>query len=122
MWAGACWGCSSRARPVQIAAATASTPYGALAWISVALFGIQVKSSSLFTVPADLFPAKSVALAWGLSGAAGSLGGMLFQLYVGRVVDTVGYNPVFLAVSVMHLVSAGFVMVLIPNIGSRERA
>lgn len=116
MWVGAAL--SACALP----AATASTPYGALAWISVALFGIQVKSSSLFTVPADLFPAKSVALAWGLSGAAGSLGGMIFQLYVGRVVDTVGYNPVFLAVSVMHLVSAGFVMLLIPDIGRRERA
>lgn len=116
MWVGAAL--SACALP----AATAATPYVALAWISVALFGIQVKSSSLFTVPADLFPASSVALAWGLSGAAGSLGGMLFQLYVGRVVDTVGYNPVFLAVSVMHLVSAGFVMLLIPNIGRRERA
>jgi len=103
-------------------AATASTAYIALAWISVALFGIQMKSSSLFTVPADLFPARTVALGWGLSGAAGSLGAMFFQLYVGRVVDTVGYNPVFLAVSVMHLLSAGFVMLLIPNIGLREPA
>ena len=116
MWAGAIL--SACAFP----AATASTPYAALAWISVALFGIQVKSSSLFTVPADIFPAHTVALAWGLSGAAGSLGGMLFQLYVGSAVDTVGYSPVFLAVSVMHLVSALFVMLFIPNIGQQERA
>ena len=115
MWAGAVLAACA------LPAATASTPYLALAWISVALFGIQVKSSSLFTVPADLFPKETVALAWGLSGAAGSLGGMFFQLYVGRIVDTVGYNPVFLAVSVMHLVSAGFVMLLIPNIGGGSR-
>ena len=89
IWAGAIL--SACALP----AATAATPYTALAWISVALFGIQVKSSSLFTVPADLFPKSTVALAWGISGAAGSLGGMLFQLYVGRIVDTVGYNPIF---------------------------
>ena len=116
MWTGAVL--SACALP----AAAASTPYLALAWISVALFGIQVKCSSVFTLPADLFPAGSVALAWGLSGAAGSLGGMLFQLYVGRMVDTVGYNPVFLAVSVMHLLSAGCVMLFIPRIGARERA
>lgn len=116
MWTGAVL--SACALP----AAAASTPYLALAWISVALFGIQVKCSSVFTLPADLFPAGSVALAWGLSGASGSLGGMLFQLYVGRMVDTVGYNPVFLAVSVMHLLSAGCVMLFIPRIGARERA
>jgi ACS family hexuronate transporter-like MFS transporter len=116
MWAGAILAACA------LPAATASTPYAALAWISMALFGIQVKSSSLFTVPADIFPPGAVALAWGLSGAAGSLGGMLFQLYVGRIVDTVGYNPVFLAVSAMHLVSVCFVMLLIPNIGVPEQA
>jgi ACS family hexuronate transporter-like MFS transporter len=89
----------------------------ALAWISAAMFGIQVKCSSLFTVPADLFAARGVALAWGLTGAAGSLGGMLFQLYIGRMVDSLGYGPVFWSVSLMHLVSAALVMLLVPRIG-----
>lgn len=100
-------------------AAAAPTPYLALAWISAAMFGIQVKSSSLFTVPADLFAARNVALAWGLTGATGSLGGMLFQLYIGRIVDTVGYGPVFWSVSAMHLISASFVSLLVARIGEK---
>lgn len=96
-------------------AAEASTPMIALALIAVAMFGIQVKASSLFTMPADIFPARNVALAWGLSGAAGSIGGMLFQLYIGRMVDGIGYGPAFLVASGMHLVSAVIVMLTVKS-------
>jgi ACS family hexuronate transporter-like MFS transporter len=101
---------------LALAASSAPTPFAALGFIAAAMFGIQVKASSLFTLPADLYPARSVALAWGLQGAAGSLGGMLFQLYIGRIVDGVGYAPVFWAVSAMHLLSAALVAVMIPRI------
>jgi hypothetical protein len=36
-------------------------------------FGTQVKSASLFAVPAEIFPPSVVATVWGVSGAAGSL-------------------------------------------------
>jgi ACS family hexuronate transporter-like MFS transporter len=98
---------------VALPAAGAPTPLAALGLIAVAMFGIQVKSSSLFTLPADLYPMRSVALAWGFTGAAGSAGGMLFQLYIGRMVDAVGYTPVFVAASGMHLVSAACVMLFV---------
>ncbi len=101
-------------------AATAATPLGALALIAVAMFGIQVKASSLFTMPADMFPTRSVALAWGLSGAAGSIGGMLFQLYIGQMVDHIGYTPVFWVVSGMHLVSAVIVTLMVRSVEIKE--
>jgi ACS family hexuronate transporter-like MFS transporter len=101
-------------------AATAATPMGALALIAVAMFGIQVKASSLFTMPADMFPTRSVALAWGLSGAAGSIGGMIFQLYIGQMVDRIGYAPVFWVVSGMHLVSAVIVMLMVRTVEIKE--
>jgi nitrate/nitrite transporter NarK len=53
---------------------------------------------------------------WGLSGAAGSFGGMLFTPVVGWLVDNISYQPVFVIVSAMHIVSALLVMMLIPRI------
>jgi ACS family hexuronate transporter-like MFS transporter len=102
--------------PAALPALTTASPYWALVFVAVAMFGIQVKSSALFTLPADLFHAKDVALAWGLSGAAGSLGGMAFTPLVGWLVDHLSYAPVFRIVSAMHLVSATFVMLLVPRL------
>jgi ACS family hexuronate transporter-like MFS transporter len=107
---------------VALPAAAAPSAYVALGYIAIALFGIQVKCSALFTVPADLYPSRSVGLAWGLSGAAGSLGGMAFTPLVGFLVDNVSYRPVFGIVSVMHLVSAAIVIALIPRIEPLTRS
>jgi len=82
----------------------------------VAMFAIQVKSSNLFTVPADLFPARDVATIWGLFGAVGSFGGMLFVGLAGWVSEHYSYTPIFAAVGVMHIVSALIVMLMIPKI------
>lgn len=102
--------------PAAFPALFAESAYTALFLIAVAMFAIQIKASSLFTVPADLFGSHQVASVWGLSGAAGSFGGMLFTPVVGWLVDHVSYGPVFVIVSAMHLVSALLVMLLIPRI------
>ena len=88
--------------------------------ICIGLFAIQFKSSNLFTLPADMFAAKEVATIWGIFGAAGSLGGALFQSQVGVLIDTFSYQPVFLAVGSMHIVSALAVMIFIPRISKLE--
>jgi MFS transporter, ACS family, hexuronate transporter len=84
------------------------------------MFAIQIKQSSLFTIPADLFKSKNVAFVWGLSGAAGSFGGMLFQPLVGYLVENYSYLPVFWIVAVMHIVSALFVVAMIPKVENLE--
>jgi len=84
--------------------------------ICVGLFAIQFKQSNLFTLPADMFASKEVATIWGMFGAAGSLGGALFQTQVGMLIDTFSYLPVFIAVASMHIVSALCVMLFIPRI------
>ena len=53
--------------------------------VCISLFAIQFKSSNLFTLPADMFASKEVATIWGIFGAAGSLGGALFQTQVGTL-------------------------------------
>ena len=84
--------------------------------VCISLFAIQFKSSNLFTLPADMFASKEVATIWGVFGAAGSLGGALFQTQVGMLIDTFSYHPVFLAVASMHVISALAVMIFIPKV------
>jgi hypothetical protein len=88
----------------------------AIALIALAMFAIQFKQSSLFTLPADLYPPSDVATVWGLAGAAGSFGGMAFTPLVGWLVQHVSYAPVFGLVSAMHLVSVAVVALMIPRI------
>ncbi len=116
MWAGALL------VPVSLLALRAESAVAALLWIGVGMFGIQVKSSSLFTVPADIFKPRDIGLAWGLSGAAGSYGGSLFTPLVGYLVTHYSYTPVFWIVSSMHIFSCLVVMWLLPNIGAPERS
>jgi len=86
------------------------------------VFAIQVKSSSLFAVPADLFPTRDVATVWGISGAAGSIAAALSQPVIGLIIDRTGsYEVVFIIVSSMHIVSALFVTLLIPRVDRLSR-
>lgn len=74
----------------------------ALLCISVAAFAHQSWSASTLTFPADIFPKRIVASAFGLTGMAGVLGGVLSQWYVGGVIDSFGYVPVFTIVGFLH--------------------
>ena len=88
----------------------------AIALISLALFSTQFKQSSLFTLPIDLFPAKDAASIWGITGSAGSFGAMLFTPVIGWLVDNISYNPVFVIVSILHIISTLIVVVMIPEV------
>ncbi len=101
---------------LTLPAATSESPVIALALIALAMFAIQVKASSLFALPADLFPSLQVGTVWGLFGAAGSFGAALFSFAAGWVSQHYAYAPVFVAVVVTQLLSAGFVSWLIPRI------
>jgi ACS family hexuronate transporter-like MFS transporter len=88
----------------------------AILLISVAMFGIQFKASSLFGLPTDLFSSRDVATVWGLTGAVGSFGGMLYQPLVGWVADNFSYVPVFIAVPLLQILAALVVSVFIPRV------
>lgn len=102
--------------PVSLPAVTAESWQVALALIGVAMFAIQFKASSLFAVPADLFPARDVGTIWGIFGAVGSFGGMVFTGLAGWVIDNHSWEPLFVAVAFMHILSAMLVSVFIPRI------
>ena len=99
-----------------IPAATADSPFTAIALIALGMFAIQVKGAVFFTLPSDLFPAGRVASVWGVFGAVGSFGAMLFTPLIGWLVENYSYTPVFVIVSLQPILSATLLMILVPKI------
>lgn len=102
--------------PLALPAVYVDSPVLAVLFMGLGIFAIQVKSASLFALPTDLFPSNAVGTVWGASGAAGSLAAAGSQPLIGWTIDHFSYEPVFIAVSLMHIVSATVVMTLIRRI------
>lgn len=78
----------------------------ALALFSLAFFGQQSWSTLVMVVPADLFPSAMVASVAGLVGFGGAMGGVLFGLVAGYLLDHgFTYSEVFTAVSTFHVIA-----------------
>ena len=93
IWAGALM------VPLALPAVYLDSPVLAVLFMGLGIFAIQLKSASMFPLPADLIPAHAVATVWGASGAAGSLAAALSQPLIGWTIDHYSYEPVFIAVS-----------------------
>ena len=93
----------------------------AIVLISIAVFGVQSWGTLLLAMPADLFPSNVVASVSGLSGVGAGLGGVLFTLLTGYLLDHFSYKPVLALAAAMHPV--GFLVLLwaIPNIRQLRR-
>ena len=78
------------------------------AWTAVALISLaaaahQAWSANIFTTASDMFPKKAVSSVVGIGGMAGSVGGILFPLLIGILLDhfkslgtlSTGYNIIF---------------------------
>jgi ACS family hexuronate transporter-like MFS transporter len=83
----------------------------AIVIFSIAFFGQQSWSTLVMIVPTDLFPRTVVGSVAGLVGLGGSLGGVVFNLIVGYLLDAgFGYATVFALVSTFHV--AAFLLIL----------
>lgn len=82
----------------------------ALGYVSLALFGHLSWSSNLHTAITEIAPRKYVAFLYGATGAAGTLMGAVSQPLIGRAVDRVGYEPVFLGCGTIFAVAAGLLL------------
>jgi ACS family hexuronate transporter-like MFS transporter len=87
--------------PAGILAMRAESPYVALLFMGVVLFGFQVWINNLQTLPSDFFPGTAVASVAGLGGTAAAVASVLYNWNTGRVVDVLGYTPVFVAAGVL---------------------
>jgi ACS family hexuronate transporter-like MFS transporter len=86
----------------------------ALLLFSIAFFGQQSWSTLVMILPADLFPRQIVGSVAGLVGFGGAMGGVIFNLLIGRVLDhfglDIGYKIVFALSSSFHILA--FIIIL----------
>jgi ACS family hexuronate transporter-like MFS transporter len=106
--------------PAGILAMRAPSPYVALAWMGVVLFGFQVWINNLQTLPSDFFPGSAVASVAGLGGTAAAVASVLYNWNTGRVVDLMGYTPVFAAAALLGPLGLVAVLVLAGRIQRLE--
>ena len=84
----------------------------AIVLFSVAFFGQQSWSTLVMIVPTDLFPRHIVASVAGLVGFGGAMGGVVFNLVAGRILDSgLGYGVVFGIVGTFHVTA--FLIILL---------
>ncbi len=80
--------------------------YVSEAWLSVALvccaaFAIGLWAPTALTLCADIMPRGAVATMTGLSSVGAGLGGIIFTLVIGWLVDHYSYFPVFVMAAVL---------------------
>jgi ACS family hexuronate transporter-like MFS transporter len=89
----------------------------AIVLFSVAFFGQQSWSTLVMIVPTDLFDRRIVASVAGLVGFGGAMGGVVFNLVVGRILDSgLGYGTVFGIVGTFHVIAFVVILLTIPVI------
>jgi MFS transporter, ACS family, hexuronate transporter len=94
-----------------------SSPLGwAIVLFGIAMFGHQCFSTLMQTVVTDLFPIRVVGSVAGLAGGIGCFGAMFFSLLAGQIIQSIGYEPVFLIMGLMHPVSFGLILVIVGKI------
>ena len=84
----------------------------AIVLFSIAFFGQQSWSTIVMILPTDLFPRSLVGSVAGLIGFGGAMGGVVFNLFAGRLLDAgFGYGVVFAFVGSFHVL-AFFIILL----------
>ena len=86
-----------------ILAQFAHSPWVAVGLISLAVAVHQAWATNIFTMASDLFPKEAVSSVVGIGGMAGAIGGILFPMLVGYLLDSykqsgnivAGYNLLF---------------------------
>lgn len=83
-----------------------------IAVISAATFGYSAALANLLAVPGDVFPQDTVASVWGFASMGSGLGGMLFSLATGWLVQRYSFHAAFVLFGVLPIISAGVVWTL----------
>ena len=100
-----------------ILAQFASSPWVAVALISLAVAVHQAWATNVFTMASDMFPKEAVSSVVGIGGMAGALGGILFPMLVGSLLDSYkaagnlagGYNLLFTICGFTYLIALSII-------------
>lgn len=97
--------------------------WGAVAIISLATAAHQAWSANLYTLPSDTFPRKAVGSVIGIGGTAGAIGGMIFSLYIGQVLERLGsYTLIFVVAGSVYLIALLIIHLLSPRLDEARLA
>lgn len=108
---------------LPILAATRVADWPAVLIIGLAASAHQAWSANLYTTVSDMFDKKDVGTIIGLGGMAGSIGGILFPWFCGRVLDryhainnvTAGYRILFAICASAYVIAFAFHHLLAPR-------
>ncbi len=111
--------CALAVVPIVFAAWTSSLPV-AVALIALATAAHQGWSANLFTTVADQFPRRAVGSVVGIGGLAGGLGGALLAANVGAIINTGGYEPLFIIAGSAYVLALIILHTLSPRLAAVE--
>ncbi|MDH4089776.1 MAG: MFS transporter [Cyclobacteriaceae bacterium] len=103
-----------------ILAQFATSAWMAVGLISLAVAVHQAWATNVFTMASDMFPTEAVSSVVGIAGMAGAIGGILFPMLVGTLLDAYkaagnlvgGYNLLFTLCGFTYLVSLTIIHLL----------
>jgi ACS family hexuronate transporter-like MFS transporter len=96
--------------PCSLVAVHADSAYVALALIAVLLAAQSCWMSNILTLMSETFPREHLATYVSLCSIGGSIGGIISTLAAGRIIQSVGYVPVFTTLGFLHL--AGYALIV----------
>ncbi|WP_033074463.1 MFS transporter [Sphingopyxis sp. MWB1] len=90
----------------------------AVVLIGIALAGHQAFSSTILSIPPDMFPKRAVGSVIGLGGFMGGVGGMIMAKSTGLVLDATGgnYTLIFAACTTVYFLAVAAVHLLSPRL------
>jgi len=94
-----------------------TSPYMAVALLSVGAFAHQTLSVTCITMASDLFRKNEVGTVAGMAGTMANLGVLIFTLLIGALVVRIGYSPFFVALGVLDLIAAVLLWTLVRKPG-----
>ncbi len=83
-----------------------------IALIATATFGYCGALANLLAVPGDVFPKGAVASIWGFASMGSGIGGMIFALVTGWLIDRYSFRPVFVVFGLIPVIAAWMVWTL----------
>lgn len=98
--------------------AVTQNPYVVIALISIGGFGHQVISCMLSALVAESFDKNQMATVNGMRGSSAWIASFLFSLLIGAVSETIGFNPLFIAMGFFDLIGAIFLITLFVERGN----
>jgi ACS family hexuronate transporter-like MFS transporter len=78
--------------------------------------------SILGPLVADAFPSGNVGSVWGIAGAFGATGAIIFNHQVGKISSAVGSENMFLILGALHLVATAVILIFVRQVRLPERS